>query len=137
MKLTRIILILNLAVMAAVNVYLDHPFSSVHFQAIALTGACAAATALPSLIAYLVSARTVFSIYRINIYQLAADFILLLSTAIWIYLLLIAERPEYYEGASHMYIATLPIAIGILAAGLYIVCLTVQLACWLMKKLRA
>lgn len=91
---------------------------------------CSIATALPSLISYVVANKTSFSIKKFNIYKVSADFILFSSLIIWLYLLFIRERPSFYEGASHMYVATWTVAIGLFAVLLYVGCLILQLLFW-------
>lgn len=127
-----------LALLAGINMYLD--FSRPIFQnkvslntvlSILIVGV---ATAFPSLIAYLISSKTVFKIMGVNIYKLSSDLILALSLVAWSYLVFIRERPDFYEGASHLYVATWPIIVGLVALLLYLGCLLVQLLFWLYQK---
>ena len=136
--MNRKILIALLALLGAINMYLD--FSRPTFQnevslsavlSILIVGV---ATAFPSLVAYLLSSKTVFELMGVNIYKLSSDLVLALSLVAWGYLVFIRERPDFYEGASHLYVATWPIILGLAALLLYLGCLLVQLLYWLYQK---
>ena len=136
--MNRKILIALLALLGAINMYLD--FSRPTFQnevslsavlSILIVGV---ATAFPSLVAYLISSKTVFELMGVNIYKLSSDLVLALSLVAWGYLVFIRERPDFYEGASHLYVATWPIILGLAALLLYLGCLLVQLLYWLYQK---
>jgi hypothetical protein len=92
------------------------------------------ATAFPSLIAYLISSKTVFKLMGVNIYKLSSDLVLALSLIACGYLVFIRERPDFYEGASHLYVAIWPIIMGLAALLLYLGCLLVQLMYWFYQK---
>ncbi|MGK0444984.1 MAG: hypothetical protein ACJA1U_001921 [Bermanella sp.] len=92
------------------------------------------ATAFPSLMAYLISSKTVFKLMGVNIYKLSSDLILALSLVAWSYLVFIRERPDFYEGASHLYVATWPVIVGLSALLLYLGCLLVHLMYWMYQK---
>ncbi len=126
MKFPRLPLILVLALMGGANFYLDHQDIKFSINAIVLIVACSVATALPSFVSFIIASRTTFSVKKLNPYKASADFILLVSSIIWVYLLFVRDRPSFYEGASHMYVATWPVIIGLCAALLYVGCLVVQ-----------
>ena len=97
--MNRNILIALLAILAGINMYLD--FSRPTFQnevslntvlSILTVGV---ATAFPSLIAYLISSKTVFKLMGVNIYKLSSDLVLALSLVAWSYLVFIRERPDF------------------------------------------
>ena len=123
--------------MAGINVLLDFlrnaSFSDIHINVVLAVFAAGFATGLPAAVAFLVSAKTRFKLGGINIYRMAADFVLGLGLVAWFYLLFIRDRPEYYEGASHMYVATWPILLGVISLGLYFGCLVVQGTYWVVK----
>lgn len=133
----RIILISVLMVMAGVNVLLDflrHAApSDIHMNVILSVLLASFATAFPAIAAFLISAKTRFKLAGINIYLSASDFVLGVGLLAWFYLLFIHERPEYYEGASHMYVATWPVLLGVMAITLYLSCLLVQGTYWAIK----
>ncbi|WP_305857689.1 hypothetical protein [Balneatrix alpica] len=133
----RIILIFLLMDMAVANAFLDFTHGEVAHDINAWVVfsvlACGFATAFPAGIAFLVSAKTKFNIAGIKIYCLASDFVLGIGLLAWFYLLFIRERPDYYEGASHMYVATWPVLLGVIAIILYLICLLVQGTHWAIK----
>ena len=133
----RIILILVLMVMASVNVVLDFlrhaAFSDIHMNVAVSALLAGFATAFPAGVAFLISAKTRFKLAGINIYRAASDIVLGVGMVAWFYLLFIRERPEYYEGASHMYVATWPVLLGVIAIILYLSCLLVQCTHWAVK----
>lgn len=124
-------------VMAVVNVTLDFTRGEVVPDINAWVAfsvlACGFATAFPAVVALIISAKTKFNIAGIKIYRLASDVVLGIGLLAWFYLLVIRERPEYYEGASHMYVATWPILLGVIAIVLYLICLLVQGTHWAIK----
>ena len=134
----RLLLIIFLAVLASTNNYLDlarPAFSNtMDLKAFLFMVAVGVGTAAPPLVAFLISSRTSFSIKGVNIYKLSSDLILFLCLLAWCYLVFVRERPEFYHGASHMYVATWPITIGLLAVILYISCLVIQLICSTWQK---
>jgi hypothetical protein len=136
----RIILILLLMVMAVANVILDFTRGEVvpdiNAWVVFSVLACGFATAFPAGVAFLISAKTKFNIAGIKIYRLASDVVLGIGLLAWFYLLVIRERPEYYEGASHMYVATWPGLLGVIAIVLYLICLLVQGAHWAIRHNR-
>ncbi|EAT13530.1 hypothetical protein RED65_09069 [Oceanobacter sp. RED65] len=136
--LNRKLLIALLAFLAGINMYLDfsRPIfeNEVSSNTIISILIVSMATAFPALIAYLISSKTVFKFMGVNIYKLSSDLILALSLIAWSYLLFIRERPDFYEGASHLYVATWPVMVVILALFLYLGCLLVQLLYWLYQK---
>jgi|TARA_R110002050_G_scaffold270097_1_gene413029 hypothetical protein len=136
----RIILIAVLLVMAGVNVVLDFlrhaAFSDIHMNVAVSALLAGFATAFPPGAAFLISAKTRFKLAGINIYRASSDFVLGVGLLAWFYLLFIRERPEYYEGASHMYVATWPVLLGVIAIVLYIGCLLVQCTHWAIKHNR-
>ncbi|WP_334078587.1 hypothetical protein [Microbulbifer sp. M83] len=136
--MNRKILIALLALLAGINMYLD--FSRPIFKnevslntvlSILIVGV---ATAFPSLMAYFISSKTVFKLMGVNIYKLSSDLVLALSLVAWSYLVFIRERPDFYEGASHLYVAIWPVIVGLVALLLYLGCLLVQLLFWLYQK---
>ena len=133
----RLILISVLMAMAGVNVLLDFlrhaNFSDIHMNVVTSALLAGFATALPAAVAFLISAKTNFKLAGINIYRAASDFVLGLGLLAWFYLLVVRERPEYYEGASHMYVATWPVLLGVIAMVLYLSCLLVQGTHWAIK----
>ncbi|BBM02955.1 hypothetical protein [Microbulbifer sp. GL-2] len=133
----RIGLISVLVVMACINVVLDFlrhaSISDIHINVVTSALIAGIATSIPAGIALLISYKTRFKLGGINIYRLASDSVLGLSLLAWFYLLFIRERPEYYEGASHMYVATWPILLGVIAIVLYVSCLLVQGTYWAIK----
>lgn len=133
----RIILITALMVMAGVNVLLDFlrhaAFSDIHMNVVVSALLAGFATAFPAGAAFLVSAKTRFKLAGINIYRAASDFVLGVGLLAWFYLLFIRERPEYYEGASHMYVVTWPVLLCVIAIVLYLSCLLVQGTYWAIK----
>jgi len=133
----RIILILLLMVMAVVNVVLDFTRGEVvpdiNAWVVFSVLACGFATAFPAGAAFLISAKTKYKIAGIKIYRLASDLVLGIGLLAWFYLLVIRERPEYYEGASHLYVATWPVLLGVIAIILYLICLLVQGTNWAIK----
>ncbi|WP_230400464.1 hypothetical protein [Zooshikella ganghwensis] len=135
--MTRIILISVLMVMAGVNVILDFlrhaAFSDIHMNVFVSALLAGFATAFPAGTALLISAKTRFKLAGINIYRVASDFVLGVGLLAWFYLLFVRERPEYYEGASHMYVATWPVLLGVIAIVLYLNCLLVQGTYWAIK----
>ena len=126
----RILLISALMLMGGVNVLLDFlrhaSISDVHVKLFFSVLAAGFATGLPAGVAFLVSAKTHFKLRGINIYTVASDIVLWLGLAVWFYLVFLRERPEYYGGASHMYVAIWPVLLGVIAIGLYLCCLLVQ-----------
>jgi hypothetical protein len=135
----RVTLIAVLMVMASGNVLLDFlrhaAFSDIHMYDVVSAVIAGFATALPAGAAFLVSIKTRFKLAGIKIYQAAADFVLGVSLLAWFYLLFIRDRPEYYEGASHMYVATWPVLLTIIAIVLFLGCLLVQFTHWAIKVL--
>jgi len=133
----RIILISVLMVMAGVNVLLDllrhAAFSDIHMNVVVSAVLAGFATAFPAGAAFLISSKTRFKLAGINIYRASADFVLGIGLLAWFYLLFIRDRPEYYEGASHMYVATWPVLLTIIAIVLYLGCLLVQGTHWAIK----
>ena len=133
----RLILISVLMVMAGVNVLLDFlrqaVFSDINLNVVISALLAGLATAFPAGAAFLVSAKTRFKLGAINIYRAASDFVLGIGLLAWFYLLFIRERPEYYEGASHMYVATWPVLLGVIAIALYLSCLLAQGTHWAIK----
>jgi len=123
--------------MAGINVLLDFirnsSFSDIHINVVFSVFAAGIATGLPVAAAFLVSKKTRFKLGEINIYRMASDFVLVLGLVAWFYLLFIRERPEYYEGATHMYVATWPVLLGVISIGLYLSCLVVQGMHWVIK----
>lgn len=136
--MTRRILIALLALLAGINMYLDfsRPIfeNEVSLNAILSILIVAIATAFPSLMAYLISSKTVFKLMGVNIYKLSSDLILAWSLVAWSYLVFIRERPDFYEGASHLYVATWPVIVGLSALLLYFGCLLVHLMYWMYQK---
>ncbi|WP_419769564.1 MAG: hypothetical protein ACNI3C_09480 [Candidatus Marinarcus sp.] len=126
MKINRLLTILVLSVMGAVNFYLDHETINFNFKMLSLIILIGIVTSLPSLVSYLISLKLKCIIKNINIYQVASDLILLISLVLWIFFLFIRERPEFYHGASHLYVATWPIVIGFFAIFLFIICLSIN-----------
>jgi len=126
----RIILVTTLIVMACINVVLDFlrhaSFSDIHINVVASALIAGIATGFPAGLALLISSKTRFKMGGINIYRLASDLVLGIGFLAWFYLLFIRVRPEYYEGASHMYVATWPVLLGVIAIVLYISCLLAQ-----------
>lgn len=124
-------------VMASVNVILDFTcgkvVSDINAWVVISVLSCGFATALPAGVAFLISAKTKFNIAGVKIYRLASDIVLGIGLLAWFYLLFIRERPEYYEGASHMYVATWPVLLGVIAMVLYLICLLVQCMNWVIK----
>ena len=124
-------------VMAVINVVLDFTRGEVvpeiNAWVIFSVLACGLATAFPAGAAFLISAKTKFKIAGIKIYRLASDLVLGIGLLAWFYLLVIRDRPEYYEGASHLYVATWPVLLGLIAIILYIICLLVQGTNWAIK----
>ncbi|BEE07973.1 hypothetical protein [Aeromonas dhakensis] len=133
----RIILISLLMVMATVNVILDFTrgevVPAINTWVVFSVLACGFATAFPAGVAFLVFAKTKFNIAGIKIYRLASDVVLGIGLLAWFYLLVIRERPEYYEGASHLYVATWPVLLGVIAIIMYLICLLVQGTNWAIK----
>ncbi|ABE56363.1 hypothetical protein Sden_3085 [Shewanella denitrificans OS217] len=133
----RVVLISTLIVMASINVLLDFlrnaSISDIHVNVAFSVLVAGFATGLPAAVAFLVSAKTSFKLWGINIYRLAADFVLTLGLLAWGYLVFIRDRPEFYEGASHMYIATWPVLLGVIAMGIYLFCLLTQGLHWVVK----
>ena len=127
-----------LALLAGINMYLDfsRPIfeNEVSLNAILSILIVAIATAFPSLMAYLISSKTVFKLMGVNIYKLSSDLILAWSLVAWSYLVFIRERPDFYEGASHLYVATWPVIVGLSALLLYLGCLLVHLMYWMYQK---
>jgi hypothetical protein len=123
--------------MATINVILDFASGEVapaiNTWVVFSVLACGFATAFPASVAFLVSAKTKFNIGGIKIYRLASDVVLGIGLLAWFYLLVIRERPEYYEGASHLYVATWPVLLGAIAIILYLICLLVQGTYWAIK----
>ncbi|WP_226877094.1 hypothetical protein [Microbulbifer hainanensis] len=123
--------------MAGVNVLLDFlrhaSFSDIHTNVVVSVLIAGFATGLPAGVTYLMSDKTFFTLAGINIYRAASDLVLGVGLLAWFYLLFIRERPEYYEGASHMYVATWPALLGIIAIVSYISCLLAQGAYWTIK----
>ncbi len=124
-------------VMACVNILFDFlryaSFSDMHTNVVVSALLAGFATGFPAGIAFLISAKTRFTLAGINIYLAASDFVLGLGLLVWFYLLFIRERPEYYEGASHMYVATWPVLLGVIAIALYLSCLLAQSTHWVIK----
>jgi hypothetical protein len=124
-------------VMAVVNVVLDFTRGEVvpdiNAWVVFSVLACGFATAFPAGAAFLISAKTKYKIAGIKIYRLASDLVLGIGLLAWFYLLVIRERPEYYEGASHLYVATWPVLLGVIAIILYLICLLVQGTNWAIK----
>lgn len=124
-------------VMAVVNVMLDFTRGEVvpdiNAWVVFSVLACGLATAFSAGVAFLISAKTKFNIAGIKIYRLASDLVLGIGLLAWFYLLVIRERPEYYEGASHMYVATWPVLLGVIAIIFYLICLLVQCTHWAIK----
>ncbi len=124
-------------VMASVNVTLDFTRGEVapDINAWVVTSVlgCGFASAFPAGVAFLISAKIKFNIAGIKIYRLASDVILGIGLLAWFYLLVIRERPEYYEGASHLYVVTWPVLLGAIAIVLYLICLLVQGTNWAIK----
>ena len=137
----RILLISTLMVMAGINVLLDFlrhaSITDIHTNVVLSVLAAGFATGLPAGVAFLISAKTRFKLAGINIYRMASDFVLGLGLVAWFYLLFIRERPEFYEGASHMYVATWPVLLGVTAIGLYLCCLLIQGTYWVIKHNKA
>ena len=134
----RLLLILIVAFLAGTNVFLDFSRGDISRE---ITGfvvfsiiASALATAFPSLVAFLVGFRSKFTIGVIKVYVLAADIVLAVTLSAWIYLVFIRVRPEFYEGASHLYVVTWPFLLGFIAVALYLVCLSIQFIFWLASK---
>lgn len=92
------------------------------------------ASALPSFAALSIASRTNFKIRGTRVYAVAADAVLLLSLCAYGYLLLVRERPDYYPGASHLYVATWPVFLGLVAITFYLACLALQGLHWLRSK---
>lgn len=136
--MNRKILIALLAILASINMYLDFSLptfeNEVSLNAVLSILIVGVATAFPSLIAYLISSKTVFKLMGVNIYKLSSDLILALSLVAWSYLVFVRERPDFYEGASHLYVATWPVIVGLIALLLYLGCLLVQLLYWMYQK---
>ena len=138
----RLVLISILMVMAGINVLLDFlrhaAFSDVHINVVTSALHAGFATVFPAGAAFLISAKTRFKLAGINIYRAASDLVLGIGLSAWFYLLFIRERPDYYEGASHMYVATGPVLLGVIAIVLYLSCLLLQGTHWAIKhnKLR-
>ncbi|WP_272644268.1 hypothetical protein [Marinomonas mediterranea] len=130
-------MILLLMVMASVNVILDFTRDEftpdINTNMVISVLACGFATAFPAGAAFLISAKTRFKIGGVKVYRLASDVVLGIGLLAWFYLLVIRERPEYYEGASHMYVATWPVLLGAIAIVLYLSCLLVQGTLWAIK----
>ncbi|TAA43697.1 hypothetical protein [Corallincola spongiicola] len=133
----RIVLIVLLMVMACVNVMLDFTrgevLPDINAWVVFSVLVCGFATAFPAGVALLISAKTKFNIAEVKIYRLASDVVLGIGLSTWFYLLVIRERPNFYEGASHLYVATWPILLGLIAVLLYLTCLLVQGSCWVIK----
>lgn len=133
----RIILISLLIVMASFNVILDFTrgefVPAISSWIVFSVLACGFATAFPAGVALLISAKTKFKIAGIKIYRLASDVVLGIGLLAWFYLLVIRERPEYYEGASHLYVATWPVLLSTIAIILYLICLLLQGIHWVIK----
>ena len=131
----HMLLILLLVVMAGINILLDFLSSSslsdIQVTAISIMLVVSIATAAPAGMAAFIASKTRFQLLGINIYRLSANFILGLSLTAWSYLLFIRERPDYYEGASHMYIIAWPALLGFLAIALYLSCVIIQLFSWM------
>lgn len=127
-----------LALLAGINMYLDFSLptfeNEVSLNAVLSILIVGIATAFPSLMAYLISSKTVFKLMGVNIYKLSSDLILALSLVAWSYLVFIRERPDFYEGASHLYVATWPVIVGLSALLLYLGCLLVHLMYWMYQK---
>ena len=111
--------------MACLNMYLDTTTLE-SYKSIIMILTVGIATVTPAALSYFIAKKTQFNIRGINPYKIAADSILILSLFLWFYLLFIRDRPECYDGASHMYIATWPISIGLLAILLYILSLLIH-----------
>ena len=128
--MSRLILISALMIMAAINVVLDFlrhaSFSDIHANVVISSIIAAFFTGLPAVAAFAISAKTRFKLAGVNIYSMSSDLVLGIGLLAWFYLLVIRERPEYYEGASHMYVATWPALLGVIAICLYVGCLIVQ-----------
>lgn len=127
-------------IMASINVLLDFlrhaSISDVNenvFLSVFVTGF---ATGIPAALAFLISAKMHFQVSGINVYRVVSDCVLAIGLVTWFYFLFIRERPEYYEGASHMYIVTVPILFAMITIILYISCLLAQGACWMVKYSR-
>lgn len=133
----RFILISVLMIMAGVNVLLDFlrhaAISEIHMNVVISTVLAGFATVFPAGAAFLISSKIRFKLAGIHIYRIASDFVLGLGLLAWFYLLFIRERPEYYEGASHMYVVTWPVLLGVIAIVLYLSCLLVQGTYWAIK----
>lgn len=136
-SMPRIILITVLMIMAGVNVLFDFlrhaTFSDIHIDVIISVLLAGFATGFPAGVAFLISAKTQFKLAGINVYRAASDFVLAIGLLAWFYLLFIRQRPEYYEGASHMYVATWPVLLGAIAIVLYLICLLAQGTHWAIK----
>lgn len=133
----RIVFIFLLMIMSGVNVLLDYlrhaSIYEVDATIIFMTLVAAVAAGLPAAALLFISVLSKFRIAGVNICRLASDLVLSMGLAIWFYLLFIRERPEYYEGASHMYVAFIPALIGFFAIGLFLLCLLVQGTLWAVK----
>ncbi|WP_460806081.1 hypothetical protein [Microbulbifer agarilyticus] len=108
-------------------------FSDIHTNVVVSAVLAGFATALPAGLALLIATKTRFKLAGVSIYRLASDVVLGVGLLAWFYLLFIRERPEYYEGASHMYVATWPVLLCVIAIFLYLACLATQGAHWVVK----
>lgn len=136
----RIFFVLMLMIMASKNVLLDFlrhaSISDVNENVFLFVFVTGFATGSPAVSAFLVSAKMHFHVSGINVYRVVSDFVLALGLVTWFHFLFIRERPEYYEGASHMYIVTVPILFAVITVILCLSCLLAQGPCWIVKYSR-
>lgn len=133
----RVWLILILGIMGGLNMLMDllpYEDSSGRLINILITiFVVGVATAFPAAVAFFISGKTRFKLAGINIYRAASDLVLAVGLLAWFYLSLLSDRSEYYEGASHMYVATWPVLLGVIAIVLYLICLLAQAMYWAIK----
>ena len=137
----RVILIFILILLAGTNVLFDFlrhaSITQVSFFVLFSIVAAGIATGTPAALALFISSRTKFKIAGVNIYRVASDIVLFIGLFAWFYLVVVRDRPEYYEGASHLYVVTWPVLLGLIAVFLYIVCILVQGITWVIKHNKA
>ncbi|MDN3649601.1 hypothetical protein QWZ13_14150 [Reinekea marina] len=121
--------------MGSLNAALDTYEAGISLNAVFAVIIFGVLTALPAFMAFFASYQTSFTILRINVYRAASDLVLLGSLAVWLYLIFIRERPDFYEGASHMYILFWPFLIGAGAIALFMGCGVFNILHWSLLKL--
>ncbi|WP_419570734.1 hypothetical protein [Rheinheimera sp.] len=133
----RFFLLALLMVLGAVNSLLDalqtSRIANLQPGQFLFVAAMGLLTVLPAVIANIVASKHHFKCYGWPVYQLAADAVLATGVFAW-GLMLFSDRAIYQDGASHLYVVTWPLLLGVIAVALYLVCLLVQLSCWVGKR---